>query len=107
MVEIWLPAKYISSNLGGQDWVAAKRMLRNDKDVGSNPAPTRNKKQTLGDSPTEGSPMVQQGPSGRLGILNGDDHFVCDIKVLVGVNEYLNYDSFMVMAVDRCMHWLI
>ena len=51
--------------------------------------------------------MVQQGPGGRLGILNGDDHFVCDIKVLVGVNEYLNYDSFMVMAVDRCMHWLI
>ena len=42
---------YISSNLGGQDWVAAKRMLRNDKDVVSNPAPTRNKKADIGGLP--------------------------------------------------------
>ena len=36
-----------------------KRPNCNDKDVGSNPTATRNEKRTLGESPTEGSPMVQ------------------------------------------------
>ena len=38
-----------------------RRPRRNDKDVGSNPAATRNEKSDIGDPPTEGSPMVWTG----------------------------------------------
>ena len=41
-----------------------KRPLRNDKDVGSNPAAAMNEKWTLGDAPTEGGPRIQQDLSG-------------------------------------------
>ena len=37
--------------------VAVKRPHWNDKDVGSNPTTSRNEKRTLGDAPTQGSPM--------------------------------------------------
>ena len=50
---------------GGQSGVVVARLHGNTQDVGSNPAVTRNKKRTLGKSPTEGSPMVQQDLSGR------------------------------------------
>ena len=44
--------------LRGRDRVAVKHPHRKDKDMGSNPAVI--KKRTLGDPPTEGSPMIQQ-----------------------------------------------
>ena len=53
-----------STGLGLSGAVVA-RPHGNTQDVGSNPAVTRNEKQTLGDPPTEGSPMVQQDLSGR------------------------------------------
>ena len=47
----------ICKYLGGQDRAAVKRPLRNDKDVGSNPAAAK-RKTDVGDPPTEGCPMV-------------------------------------------------
>ena len=37
----------------------------NVQDVGSNPGAARNEKSDMGDSPTEGSPMVWRDLSGR------------------------------------------
>ena len=51
---------------GDEDRVVVKRLHSEGKDVGSNPAATE--KRTLGDPPTEGSPMVQQDLSGRPAI---------------------------------------
>ena len=51
--------------MGGQSGAVVARPHGNTQDVGSNPAVTRNEKRTLGDPPTEGSPMVQQDLSGR------------------------------------------
>ena len=57
--------KYIVAPQIGQHSVVVKRLHCNDKEVGSNPTTTRNEKQTLGDAPTEGSPMVQQDLNGK------------------------------------------
>ena len=65
IVLLFTNANKIEENGIGQTRVAVKRQLCNDKDVGSNPTDTRNEKRTLGDPPTEGSPMVQQYLSGR------------------------------------------
>ena len=46
---------------GSQSSVVVKRLQRNDKDVDLNPTTTRNETRTLGDAPSEGSPMVQTG----------------------------------------------
>ena len=51
---------------GGQERVVVKRLYSEDKDVRSNPTATE--KRTLGDPPTEGSPIVQQDLSGRPAI---------------------------------------
>ena len=56
-----------------QDRVAVKRLLCNDKDVGSNPAATRNEKQTLGD------PLHRRWPNG-LGRISVED-WQCKAKL--------------------------
>ena len=60
------PMSPVSITPGGQDRVAVKRPLRDDKDVCSNPAATRTKLD-FGKAPcTEGAPMIQkQDVSGR------------------------------------------
>ena len=52
--------------LGGQHSAAVKRPLRNDKDVGSNPAAAE-RKTDIGDPPTEGSSMVWTGSKWKTG----------------------------------------
>ena len=47
--------------MGGQSTAAVPRPHCNDKDVGSNPASTRNEKQTLGD------PLHRRCPNGPTG----------------------------------------
>ena len=65
----WISIKRGSQDsweLGGQDRVVVKTVLRKDKDVGLNPAATRNKKNGHWvDLCTEGAPIVQQDLSGR------------------------------------------
>ena len=52
--------------MGDQDRVAVKRPLLKDKDVGSNPADTRNEKKGHWVDPcTEGAPIVLRDNSGR------------------------------------------
>ena len=53
-----LQCKVTNKVSGVQNRVAVKRSHCNANDVGPNPTATRNEKQTLGDTPTEGSPMV-------------------------------------------------
>ena len=56
----------ICKYLGIIDRAAVTHPLRNDKDVGSNPAAAK-RKTDIGDPPTEGSPMVWTGSQWKTG----------------------------------------
>ena len=51
---------------GGWDGAGVMHPLRNDRDVGSNPAAGK-QKSDIGDPPTEGSPMVWTGSEWKTG----------------------------------------